>query len=74
MIGIEQPLDDDGGKRGVALSPSLRASRYGRSNSPARAGSSDEAAKPMTVVLSAEPKRTRPTGRSRYCQRAARKQ
>ena len=37
----------------VALSPSLRASRYGRSSSPARAGSSEEAANPMIVVLSA---------------------
>ena len=56
----------------VALSPSLRASRYGRSNSPARAGSSAVAANPMIVVLRATDRRTRPIGASRYCQRSAR--
>ena len=45
---VEHALHDDGGeRRRRALSPSVRATRYGRSTSPARAGSSASAAKPM---------------------------
>jgi len=56
----------------VALSCSRRASRYGRRNSPARAGSITLAANPIIVVRNDEENRTRPSGLSRACQRAAR--
>ena len=55
-----------------ALRPSCRARRYGRSTSPARAGSTPSAAKPMTVVRNAVRKRVGPIGWSRYRQRQAR--
>ena len=56
----------------VGGSPSRRASRYGRSTSPGRAGSRKLAAKPMTVVRNAVENRVGPIGASRYCQRKAR--
>jgi hypothetical protein len=56
----------------VALSPSLRASSQGRSTSPARAGSTAVAAKPMMVVVNALRRLTRPMGARRYRQRIAR--
>ena len=56
----------------VALSPSRRASRYGRITSPARAGSTADAAKPITVVRNTVRKRVGPSGSSKYCQRSAR--
>ena len=70
--GVEQPLENDRRKRRRALRRSRFASRYGRSTSPARAGSSALAANPMIVVRSALLKCTRPIGWSRYCQRSAR--
>ena len=56
----------------VALSPSCRASRYGRITSPARAGNTADAAKPITVVRNTLRNRVGPSGPSRYCQRSAR--
>ena len=44
------------------LSPSWRASRYGRSTSPARAGSTASAANPITVARNVERKRVGPIG------------
>ena len=46
----------------VTLSPSWRASRYGRSTSPARAGRTPSAANPITVARNVERKRTGPMG------------
>ena len=56
----------------VALSPSCRASRYGRITSPARAGRTALAANPIVVVRNAAAKRAWPIGASRYCHRIAR--
>ena len=56
-------------KAAVALSPSLRASRYGRMTSPARAGSRKLAAKPITVARKAVLKRAGPMASSRKRQR-----
>ena len=59
-------------KVAVALSPSCRARRYGRITSPARAGSTALAAKPIVVVRNAGANRACPIGSSRYCHRRAR--
>ena len=59
-------------KAAVAGSPSRLASRKGRITSPARAGSRNVAANPMTVVRNAVEKCVWPSGASRYCQRRAR--
>ena len=56
----------------VALSPSRRASRYGRITSPARAGSTADAAKPITVVRKTVLNLVGPSGPSKYCHRSAR--
>ena len=56
----------------VALSPSCRASRYGRITSPARAGSTALAANPIIVVRNAGREPAWPIGASRYCHRSAR--
>ena len=53
-------------KAAVTGSPSRRASSYGRITSPARAGRTNDAAKPMTVVRSATPKRVGPSGASSH--------
>src|SRR5262245_51039569 len=59
-------------KTDAALSPSVRATRYGRITSPARAGSIASAAKPTMVARNTGPKRVGPIGSSRYRQRNAR--
>ena len=56
----------------VTLSPSRRASRYGRTHFADARGSTVLAAKPITVVRNACEKRVGPIGCSRYCQRSAR--
>ena len=56
----------------VAFMPSCRASRYGRSTSPTRAGSRNVAVNPMTVVRNAVRKRACPIGRRSACHRQAR--
>ena len=57
----------------VKLRPSRRASRYGRTASPGRAGSSALIAKPITVARNAMPNPAPPIGRNRNCHRTARK-
>ena len=57
----------------VKLSPPRRASRYGRTASPGRAGSSALIAKPITVARNAMPNPAPPIGRNRNCHRTARK-
>ncbi len=59
-------------KADVALSPSCRASRYGRNTSPIRAGNRKSAANPIIVVRNAVRKRVGPTGWSSTCHRSAR--
>ena len=56
----------------VASGPPAAPADTGRNTSPARAGSTADAAKPMTVARNATQKRVGPSGASRYCQRSAR--
>ena len=59
-------------KAAATGSPSRRASSHGRITSPARAGRTNDAAKPISVARSATPKRVGPIGASITCHRAVR--
>ena len=70
---IENPLDNDRREsRRREGGPLLWPASTGRNTSPARAGSTNDAANPITVVRNATRKCVLPSGSRRYCQRSAR--